>query len=102
MATLDDDLHAAQLATLQAIQKDLTIIATRDQSAIDLMRDSVKELRMILIGHDGSNGLRFTVKEHETALKMLQKWQTQAMTLFLIMQVFGVPAIIFFVQRFLK
>ena len=102
MANLDDDLHAAQLATLQAIQKDLMIIASRDQDAINLMRDGVKELRMILVGVDGSNGLRYTVKEHDAALKILQKWQTQAMTLFLIIQIFGVPGIIFFIQRFLK
>ena len=102
MANLDDDLHAEQLRTLQAIQKDLTIIANRDQDAINLMRDSVKELRMILIGHDGANGLRFQVKEHEAALKVLQKWQTQAMTLYLIIQIFGVPAILYVIQKFLK
>jgi hypothetical protein len=102
MATIDDDLHAAQLATLQAIQRDLGVIASRDQDAINLMRDSVKELRMIVTGADGTNGLRSVVKEHETILRALQQWKIQAATLFLIIQVFAVPTILFFLQKFLS
>ena len=99
MPNLDDDLHAAQLQTVQAIQRDLTVIAQRDQNAIDLMRDGVKELRMILCGADGTNGVRSVVKEHDLILKTLQKWQIQATTLYLIIQILGVPLLIYFFQK---
>lgn len=99
---LMSDWNEQQLQILQAIHKELLVVAQRDQSCLDVLKDQLKELRMIVIGHDGSNGIRSNVREHEVSLKALQKWQTQATTLFVIIQVFGVPSLLFFVQRFLK
>lgn len=96
------DLHEQQIQILQAIHKELLVVAQRDQSCLDVLKDQLKELRMIVIGHDGMNGIRSDVREHEATLKALQKWQTQAATLFLIIQVLGVPSLIFFIQRFIK
>ena len=96
------DLHEQQIQILQAIHKELLGMSQRDQSCLDALRDQLKELRMIVIGHDGTNGLRSQIREHDAALKALQKWQTQAATLFVIVQVFGVPVIMFFIQKWLK
>lgn len=101
MANLDDELQKAVISTLQAIHADIKTIASRDQACLDLLRDNVKEIRMILTGADGTNGVRSVVKEHDVLLKSLQKWQIQATTLYLIIQILGVPLLIYFFQRIL-
>lgn len=95
------DLHELQLQVLQAIKKDLEVIAQRDQDCQQLMRDSVKDLRVILIGVDGNNGVRSMAKKHDVELEELKKWRTQFMAIFAVIQLLGVPITIYLIQQFL-
>jgi hypothetical protein len=96
------DLHEQQIQILQAIHKELLVVAQRDQSCLDVLKDQLKEVRMILVGVDGSNGLRSVSKLHDADLADLKKWRTQFMAVFTIIQLIGMPVLVFFFQHFIK
>lgn len=96
------EAHEQQIQILQAIHKELLIVAQRDQSCLDVLKDQVKELRMILVGVDGTNGVRSVTKQHEADIADLKKWRTQFMAVFAVVQLLGVPILIFLIQQFLK
>ena len=96
------DTHEQQIQILQAIHKELLSVAQRDQSCLDVLKDQVKELRMILVGVDGSNGVRSVTKQHDADIADLKKWRTQFMAIFTVIQVFGMPIIFFFIQKYIK
>lgn len=96
------DLHEQQLQILQNIHKELLVVSQRDQSCAEILRDQMKELRMILVGVDGNNGVRSYVKQHDVDLADLKKWRTQFMAVFAVIQIVGVPLLIFTLQKFLK
>lgn len=96
------DTHEQQIQILQAIHKELLSVAQRDQSCLDVLKDQVKELRMVLVGVDGTNGVRSVTKQHETEIADLKKWRTQFMAIFTVIQVFGMPILFFFIQKLIK
>ena len=96
------DLHEQQIQILQAIHKELLIVAQRDQSCLDVLKDQVKELRMVLVGVDGTNGMRSVTKQHDADIADLKKWRTQFMAIFAMIQLLGVPILIFLIQRIIK
>ena len=96
------DLHEQQIQILQAIHKELLIVAQRDQSCLDVLKDQVKELRMVLVGVDGTNGVRSVTKQHDADIADLKKWRTQFMAIFAMIQLLGVPILIFLIQRIIK
>lgn len=96
------DLHEQQIQILQAIHKELLIVAQRDQSCLDVLKDQVKELRMVLVGVDGTNGVRSVTKQHDADIAELKKWRTQFMAIFAMIQLLGVPILIFLIQRIIK
>lgn len=102
MAMNENELHELQLQVLQEIKKDLAIISQRDQDCMQLMRDSVKDLRVILIGVDGNNGVRSVVKKHDAELEDLKKWRTQFMAIFAVIQLVGMPIAIYVIQHMIK
>lgn len=96
------DVHEQQIQILQAIHKELLSVAQRDQSCLDVLKDQVKELRMILVGVDGSNGVRSVSKQHDADIADLKKWRTQFMAIFAMIQVLGVPILIYLIQHLIK
>ena len=96
------DLHEQQLQILQNIHKELLIVSQRDQDCASILKDQIKELRMILVGVDGNNGVRSCVKQHDTDIADLKKWRTQFMAIFTVVQLLGVPMLIFLMQQFFK
>ena len=58
------EAHEQQIQILQAIHKDLLSVAQRDQSCLDVLKDQVKELRMILVGVDGTNVEKHLIDSH--------------------------------------
>lgn len=96
------DLHEQQLQILQSIHKELLVVSQRDQDCANLLKDQIKELRMITVGVDGSNGLRSISKQHDADIADLKKWRTQFMAIFASIQLIGVPMLVFFLQKFIK
>ena len=96
------EAHEQQIQILQAIHKELLIVAQRDQSCLDVLKDQVKELRMILVGVDGTNGVMSVTKQHDADIAELKKWRTQFMAIFAMIQLLGVPILIFLIQRLIK
>lgn len=96
------EAHEQQIQILQAIHKELLIVAQRDQSCLDVLKDQVKELRMILVGVDSTNGVRSVTKQHDADIADLKKWRTQFMAIFAMIQLLGVPILIFLIQRLIK
>ena len=96
------DLHETQIQILQAIHKELLTVSQRDQDCASILKDQIKELRMILIGVDGNNGVRSFVKQHDADIADLKKWRTQFMAIFAMIQLLGMPMLIFFIQKFIK
>lgn len=96
------DAHEQTVSILQAIHKELLSVSQRDQDCATLLRDQVKELRMILIGVDGSNGVRSVTKQHDADIADLKKWRTQFMAIFAMIQLLGVPILIYIIQHLIK
>lgn len=96
------DAHEQTVQILQAIHKELLTVSQRDTDCANLLRDQLKELKMILIGVDGNNGVRSYVRQHETDIADLKKWRTQFMAVFAVIQLLGVPILIFTIQQFIK
>ena len=96
------DLHEQQLQILQNIHKEMLIISQRDQDCASIVKDQIKELRMITVGLDGSNGLRSVSKQHDIDIAELKKWRTQFMAVFASIQLVGMPLLVFFLQKFIK
>ena len=96
------DAHEQTVSILQAIHKELLSVSQRDQDCATLLRDQVKELRMILIGVDGSNGVRSVTKQHDADIADLKKWRTQFMAIFAVIQLLGVPILIYIIQHLIK
>lgn len=96
------DLHEQQLQILQNIHKEMLIISQRDQDCASILKDQIKELRMITVGLDGSNGLRSVSKQHDIDIAELKKWRTQFMAVFASIQLVGMPLLVFFLQKFIK
>ena len=96
------DAHEQTVSILQAIHKELLSVSQRDQDCATLLRDQVKELRMILIGVDGSNGVRSVTKQHDADIADLKKWRTQFMAIFAMIQLLGVPVLIYIIQHLIK
>ena len=96
------DTHEQTLSILQAIHKELLVVSQRDQDCATVLRDQIKELRMILIGVDGSNGVRSVTKQHDADIADLKKWRTQFMSIFAMIQLLGVPILIYIIQRLIK
>lgn len=96
------DAHEQTVQILQAIHKELLTVSQRDTDCANLLRDQVKELKMILVGVDGNNGVRSHVRQHETDIADLKKWRTQFMAVFAVIQLLGVPILIFTIQQFIK
>ena len=57
---------------------------------------------MILIGIDGNNGMRSYVKQHDADIADLKKWRTQFMAIFAMIQLLGVPVLIYIIQHLIK
>ena len=96
------DAHEQIVSILQAIHKELLSVSQRDQDYATLLRDQVKELHMILIGVDGSNGVRSITKQHDADIADLKKWRTQFMAIFAMIQLLGVPILIYSIQHLIK
>lgn len=96
------DAHEQTVSILQAIHKELLSVSQRDQDCAALLRDQVKELHMILIGVDGSNGVRSVTKQHDADITDLKKWRTQFMAIFAMIQLLGVPILIYIIQHLIK
>ena len=96
------DAHEQTVSILQAIHKELLSVSQRDQDCATLLRDQVKELRMILIGVDGSNGVRSMTKQHDADITDLKKWRTQFMAIFAMIQLLGVPILIYIIQNLIE
>lgn len=96
------DLHEQQLQILQSIHKELLVVSQRDQDCAVILKDQIKELRMITVGVDGSNGLRSVSKQHDADIADLKKWRTQFMAVFASIQLVGMPLLVFFLQKFIK
>lgn len=96
------EAHEQQIQILQAIHKELLVVTQRDQLCLDVLKDQVKELRMILVGVDSTNGVRSVTKQHDADITDLKKWRTQFMAIFAMIQLLGVPILIFLIQRLIK
>lgn len=96
------DAHEQTINILQAIHSQMLVISQRDQDCAQAMRDQIKDLRMILIGVDGNNGVRSVTKQHDADIADLKKWRIQFMTIFAMVQLFGVPIFIYIIQNFIK
>lgn len=96
------DLHEQQIQILQAIHKELLGVAQRDQDCAAIMKDQLRKLETILIGVDGNNGVRSLAKQHDADLADLKKWRTQFMTIFAMIQLVGMPILIYLLQQFIK
>lgn len=96
------DVQEQQIKILEAIHRELLTVAQRDQSCLDVLKDQIRDLKTIVTGVDGTNGLRSISKQHEADLADLKKWRTQFMAVFAVVQLLGVPILIFLIQQFLK
>lgn len=96
------ETHEQTLSILQAIHTELLVVSQRDQDCATVLKDQIKELRMILIGVDGSNGVRSVTKQHDADIADLKKWRTQFMSIFAMIQLLGVPILIYIIQHLIK
>ena len=96
------DAHEQTLTILQAIHKELLIVSQRDQDCAAILKDQIKDLRVILIGIDGNNGVRSVTKQHDADISDLKKWRTQFMAIFAMIQLLGVPVLIYIIQHLIK
>ena len=90
---------------LQDIHEDLQLIIEQDKTRRECetqIKSEVKDLRTLLIGLDGTNGLRSVSKLHDTAIDDLKKWKTQVMVALALMQMFFVPVVIYLLQQMFK
>lgn len=96
------DAHEQTVSILQAIHKELLSVSQHDQDCAALLKDQIKDLRVILIGVDGNNGMRSYVKQHDADIADLKKWRTQFMAIFAMIQLLGVPVLIYIIQHLIK
>lgn len=90
---------------LQDIHEDLQLIIEQDKTRRESetqIKSEVKDLRTLLIGLDGTNGLRSESKLHDAAIDDLKKWKTQVMVVLALMQIFFVPVVIYLLQQIFK
>lgn len=90
---------------LQDIHEDLQLIIEQDKTRREgetQIKSEVKDLRTLLIGLDGTNGLRSESKLHDAAIDDLKKWKTQVMVVLALMQMFFVPIVIYLLQQIFK
>ena len=86
---------------LKDIHDDLQVIISQDKERKDCEMQ-VKELKIVLMGIDGTNGLRSVSKRHSEEIEELKRWKVQAMVLFAIMQVFLVPVGVYLLQQIFR
>lgn len=79
MVTVED-----QLRCQQEIQKELI------------------EMKLILVGPRGENGVRSEVKKIRNEIEGLNKWKTQAATIFFLIQAIGVPVVVALILKLIK
>lgn len=96
------DAHEQTINILQSIHKELLVVSQRDQDCQTALKDQIKELRIILVGIEGTNGVRSVTKQHEIDIADLKKWRTQFMSIFAMIQLFGVPIFIYIIQTLIK
>lgn len=90
---------------LQDIHEDLQLIIEQDKTRRECetqIKSEVKDLRTLLIGLDGTNGLRSESKLHDAEIDDLKKWKTQVMVVLALMQMFFVPIVIYLLQQIFK
>lgn len=90
---------------LTDIHQDLQLIIDQYTQRRDYetqVKSEVKDLRTLLIGLDGTNGLRSVSKLHDAAIDDLKKWKTQVMVVLALMQMFLVPVVIYLLQQIFK
>ena len=96
------DTHEQTITILQAIRKEMLSISQRDQDCAQLLKEQLRKLETILIGVDGTNGVRSMARQHEADISDLKKWRTQFMTIFATVQLFAVPLLIFIIEKYIK
>lgn len=94
-----EEMQKIQVDILKGIHEDLKGIAARDQDCLQIIRGDLKELRMIVVGIDGQNGLRSSAKKNEIDIDNLKRWQTQFMAVFAVIQLIGVPVAIYVITH---
>jgi len=73
------DLVLKELQELNDNQKE-------NSKLVGEMLDRMKTIEVVLMGVDGKNGLRHRVEELEKSNKELQKFKTQIVTIFIVVQ----------------
>ena len=90
---------------LKDIHNDLQVIISQDKERKDCemqVKSDLKELKIVLMGIDGTNGLRSVSKRHSEEIEELKRWKVQAMVLFAMMQVFLVPVGVYLLQQIFR
>ena len=90
---------------LKDIHDDLQVIISQDKERKECemqVKSDLKELRIVLMGIDGTNGLRSVSKRHSAEIEDLKRWKVQAMVLFAMMQLFLVPVGVYLLQQIFR
>lgn len=72
-----------------------------DKFLDDVSKD-VRDVKYILVGTDGKNGLRCQVREMTKKVEHLEKWKVQAMTIFVLVQMLLVPVVIALILTYVR
>lgn len=100
LQTLEDeqDILRALIHAIEEQQQTTRHCQQTTHNSIAAVRSDLLNLQHILIGVDGTNGLRAKMKDEHSETKALrqrietlEKWRTQAMVLFVVVQVIIVP-----------
>ena len=90
---------------LKNIHDDLQVIISQDKERKECemqVKSDLKELRLVLMGIDGTNGLRSVSKRHSAEIEELKRWKVQAMVLFAMIQLFFVPVGVYLLQQLFR
>ena len=90
---------------LKDIHDDLQVIISQDKERKECemqVKSELRELRIVLMGIDGTNGLRSVSNRHSADIEELKRWKVQAMVLFAMMQLFLVPVGVYLLEQIFR
>ena len=90
---------------LKNIQDDMQVIISQDKERKECemqVKSELRELRIVLMGIDGTNGLRSVSNRHSADIEELKRWKVQAMVLFAMMQLFLVPVGVYLLEQIFR
>ena len=102
------------LETLAELVKSIEEHRDKDHETQKQLQERVRDLYLIVVGHDGKNGLRSRIKTLETKhegvdpqdikdkLDGIEKWKFQTMAILAFVQLFLVPVAIALMLKFIQ